>query len=60
MAIYHKGKKTKTLLLQEKEALTQYYIDYKAENGNSYIDKRYNRMNKWRIIYDDDPYDDEE
>lgn len=50
MAIYHKGKKTKTLLLWEKEALTQYYIDYKAENGNSYIDKYYNRMMTWTVI----------
>lgn len=50
MAIYHKGKKTKTLLLWEKEALTQYYIDYKAENGNSYIDKYYNRMMTWAVI----------
>lgn len=50
MAIYHKGKKTKTLMLWEKEALTQYYIDYKAENGNSYIDKYYNRMMTWTVI----------
>ena len=50
MAIYHKGKKTKTLVLWEKEALTQYYIDYKAENGNSYIDKYYNRMMTWTVI----------
>jgi hypothetical protein len=28
--------------------------------GNSYIDKRYKRMDKWKVIYDDDPYDDEE
>lgn len=50
MAIYHKGKKTKTLMLWEKEALTQYYIDYKAEGGNSYIDKYYNRMMTWAVI----------
>ena len=50
MAIYHKGKKTKTLMLWEKEALTQYYIDYKAEGGNSYIDKYYSRMIAWAVI----------
>ena len=50
MAIYHKGKKTKTLMLWEKEALTQYYIDYKAEGGNSYIDKYYSRMITWTVI----------
>lgn len=60
MAIYHKNKFNRTMTEYEREALNQYYIDYKALNGNSYIDKRYNRMNKWKIIFDDDPYDDEE
>ena len=60
MAIYHKNKYNRTLTEYEREALNQYYIDYKALNGNSYIDKRYGRMNKWKVIYDDDPYDDEE
>lgn len=60
MAIYHKNKYNRTLTEYEREALNQYYIDYKALHGNSYIDKRYNRMDKWRVIYDDDPYDDEE
>ena len=60
MAIYHKNKYNRTLTEYEREALNQYYIDYKALEGNSYIDKRYNRMNKWKVIYDDDPYDDEE
>ena len=60
MAIYHKNKYNRTLTEYEREALNQYYIDYKALRGNSYIDKRYNRMDKWKVIYDDDPYDDEE
>ena len=60
MAIYHKNKYNRTLTEYEREALKQYYIDYKALNGNSYIDKRYNRMDKWKVIFDDDPYDDEE
>ena len=60
MAIYHKNKYNRTLTEYEREALNQYYIDYKALNGNSYIDKRYARMDKWKVIYDDDPYDDEE
>lgn len=57
MAIYHKNKKTKTLFIYEKEALDQYYKDYKAMNGNSYIDKYYARMKDWKIVYDED-YDD--
>ena len=60
MAIYHKNKYNRTLTEYEREALNQYYVDYKALHGNSYIDKRYNRMNKWKVIYDDDPYADEE
>lgn len=54
MALYHKGKKTKSLLLWEREALDQYYIDYKAEEGNSYIDKYYNRMKTWSVIDQDE------
>ena len=60
MAIYHKNKYNRTMTEYEREALNQYYIDYKALHGNSYIDKRYARMDKWRVIFDDDPYDDEE
>ena len=60
MAIYHKNKYNRTLTEYEREALNQYYVDYKALYGNSYIDKRYNRMDKWKVIYDDDPYDEEE
>lgn len=60
MAIYHKNKYNRSMTEYEREALNQYYIDYKALKGNSYIDKRYNRMDKWRVIFDDDPYDDEE
>lgn len=60
MAIYHKNKYNRTLTEYEREALNQYYIDYKALKGNSYIDKRYNRMDKWKVIFDDDPYDDDE
>lgn len=60
MAIYHKNKYNRSMTEYEREALNQYYVDYKKLGGNSYIDKRYSRMDKWRVIYDDDPYDDEE
>lgn len=60
MAIYHKNKTTRTLSEYEKEALVQYYKDYKALKGNSYIDKRYSRMDKWDVVYDEDFDDDEE
>jgi hypothetical protein len=58
MQIYFKNKKDKALTLHEKEALDQYYIDYKAIKGNSYIDKYYNRMKKWSIIEDEEDEDD--
>jgi hypothetical protein len=53
MGIYHKNKRERTLTLSEKEALDQYYIDYKAMKGNSYIDKYYKRMKKWKVDEDD-------
>lgn len=59
MAIYHKNKHSRTISEYEKEALVQYYKDYKALNGNSYIDKRYARMERWQVVYDED-FDDEE
>lgn len=58
MAIYHKNKYERSLAEHEKEALVQYYKDYKKLNGNSYIDKYYARMEKWQVIYDD--YTDDE
>lgn len=54
MGLYHKGKAEKTLECHEREALNQYYIDYKAMNGNSYIDKYYKRMKRWATLPDDD------
>lgn len=59
MAVYHKNRQNRILSEYEKEALDQYYKDYKALGGNSYIDKRYNRMIKWTVIYDEE-FDDEE
>ena len=58
MAVYHRNKRERTLPEHEKEALVQYYKDYKRLNGNSYIDKYYARMERWQVIYDD--YEDEE
>ena len=57
MQIYFKNKKDKIMTLHEKEALDQYYIDYKAIKGNSYIDKYYNRMKKWSVVEDDEDDD---
>lgn len=54
MQVYFKNRGNRSLTLHEKEALDQYYIDYKAIKGNSYIDRYYGRMLRWEIIYDDD------
>lgn len=59
MAIYHKGRRERTMTEYDKEALEQYYKDYKALKGNSYIDRRMARMKKWEVIYDEDPDDEE-
>lgn len=59
MAIYHKNRAERTMTEYEREALDQYYKDYHALRGNSYIDKRMGRMSKWQVIYDEDPDDEE-
>lgn len=53
MALYHKNKKVRQFEEHEWEALQQYYKDYKAIGGNSYIDKYYTRMKNWKVIPDD-------
>lgn len=53
MAVYHKNKHRRALEESEKEALDQYYKDYKAIKGNSYIDRYYGRMKLWQVIPDD-------
>jgi hypothetical protein len=60
MAIYHKNKHERRMSGYEREALTQYYKDYKAINGNSYIDKYYARMKNWATDEDDYLDDDEQ
>ena len=57
--IYRDNKDSKTLSIIEKERLDQYYKDYKALKGNSYIDKYYKRMSAWAIDEDDYEEDDE-
>ena len=54
MAIYHRNKSSRSMTEFEREALIQYYKDYKALKGNSYIDGRYQRMEKWETIYEDE------
>ena len=54
MQLYFKNKKDRTLTFHEREALDQYYKDYKAINGNSYIDRYYNRMKIWTVLHDDE------
>ena len=53
MKIYFDNRASRKITEHEKEALEQYYKDYKALNGNSYIDRYYNRMIMWDIIADD-------
>ena len=62
MQIYFKGAETHTITHHDREALVQYYKDYKAMKGNSYIDTYYGRMMGhdgipgWKVI--EDNYDD--
>lgn len=53
MKIYYDNRAVRTVTEHEREALEQYYKDYKALGGNSYIDRYYNRMLSWKVIADD-------
>lgn len=53
MGIYRRGKGTRSMHEDDRDALIQYYKDYKALKGNSYIDDRYERMKKWAVVYDE-------
>ena len=53
MGIYYEYKAERAFPTYKKEALNQYYKDYKKLNGNSYIDKYYARMSSWKEIFDD-------
>ena len=52
--IYNHGKHTRTITETTREYLNDLYEDYKAEKGNHYIDKIYNRMSTWDIIPDEE------
>ena len=52
--IYDEHKKTRTLTETTRELLDDLYGDYKAEHGNHYIDKIYNRMIQWPVVPDED------
>ena len=53
VAMYENNKDRRKLKFFEKEALTQYYKDYKKMGGNSYIDRIYGRMVVWPVEDDD-------
>ena len=57
MDIYYTYRDEKKLPIHKKEALDELYKDYKAEGGNSYIDKYHNRMKLWEV-YDDENHED--
>lgn len=59
MGIYHRNKAARAMTEYEREALDQYYKDYHTLKGNSYIDKRMARMNRWQVIYDEDTDEEE-
>lgn len=54
MSIYHQYKKEQRMPIYAKEALDELYKDYKAQGGNSYIDKYYKRMSLWEVYLEDE------
>ena len=53
VCLYENNKDRRCLRYFERQALKQYYKDYKAMNGNSYIDLIYSRMETWDTEDDD-------
>ena len=53
MTIFHTYRHSRKMPLHIKEELDELFKDYKAQNGNNYIDKYYERMKKWEVIEDD-------
>ena len=54
LKLYTDHKQERQLTETERELLDELFSDYKAENGNSYIEKIYHRMEKWIVIPDED------
>lgn len=52
MGIYREYRCRQAFPIYIKEALDELYKDYKAEGGNSYIDKYYHRMETWKVLYE--------
>ena len=60
MKIYNDYRRERTLPIDKKEQLDQYYIDYKKLKGNSYIDRYYHRMERWNVLEEDEDIFEEE
>ena len=54
VSIYRRHKKDRRITETEKEALEEFYSDYKKINGNHYIDRVYQRMEDWPVVPDDE------
>lgn len=57
--IYTANRAKRSLSTLDRERLEQFYTDYKALKGNSYIDKYYNRMKKWKTLGEKDDIEDD-
>lgn len=53
VCLYENNKDRKKLRFFERHALEQYYKDYKAMHGNTYIETLYERMKTWETEPDD-------
>ena len=57
--LLYKTARTDMQLLDETVGAENWDRDHKELKGNSYIDKYYNRMIKWDVVYDEDDDSDE-
>ena len=53
MTIFHTYRHTHSMPFHVREELNMLFKDYKAQGGNDYIDKYYDRMNIWETETDD-------
>lgn len=54
LSIYNDNKHRHALTETERELVDELYRDYRAEHGNSYIEKKYKRMEHWELLPDED------
>lgn len=54
VSFYHHHKLLRQITETEWEMIQEFYKDYKAINGNHYVDNLYHRMENWDVVPDEE------